>query len=107
VDVTVGVSSDEASTASTQARLFGATKSDWRYYLEGTWGTIDGHYSSDVFASAYPYDGRVRAMEAFGEKTIHPNDSLVGVRAGRYRTPFGISGRSDHAYSGFLRAPLI
>jgi hypothetical protein len=29
------------------------------------------------------------------------------VQAGRFRTPFGISSGSDHAYSGFLRAPLI
>jgi hypothetical protein len=29
------------------------------------------------------------------------------VRAGQYRTPFGIYSRSDYAYQGFLRAPLI
>ena len=46
-------------------------------------------------------------MEVFGEKTFHPHGSVTGFRAGRYRTPFGIAGRSDHAYSGFLRAPLI
>jgi hypothetical protein len=32
---------------------------------------------------------------------------LMGIRAGRFRPPFGISGGSDHAYTGFLRAPLI
>ena len=32
---------------------------------------------------------------------------LLGVRAGQYRTPFGIYSRSDYAYQGFLRAPLI
>ena len=32
---------------------------------------------------------------------------LVGIRAGRFRTPFGISTRSDHAYTGFMRAPMI
>jgi hypothetical protein len=106
-DVTVGASTDESTTASTQVRLFGASKSDWRYYLEGTWGAIGSEYSSDAFASAYPYDQRIRAMEMFGEKTIHPRASLLGVRGGRYRTPFGISARSDHAYSGFLRAPLV
>jgi hypothetical protein len=26
---------------------------------------------------------------------------------GRYRTPFGISGRGDQAYTGFLRPPLV
>jgi hypothetical protein len=29
------------------------------------------------------------------------------VKGGRYRTPFGISAASDHAYIGFLRPPLI
>jgi hypothetical protein len=46
-------------------------------------------------------------METFTERTFHLRRALVGIRAGRYRTPFGISGRSDHAYVGFLRAPLI
>ena len=34
-------------------------------------------------------------------------DHLLGVRGGRYRTPFGLSLRGDHAYYGFTRAPLI
>jgi hypothetical protein len=46
-------------------------------------------------------------MEAYGERTFQPGGFLVGVRAGRYRTPFGISSGSDQAYMGFLRAPLI
>ena len=29
------------------------------------------------------------------------------VKGGRYRTPFGIYAASDHAYVGFMRAPLI
>ena len=41
------------------------------------------------------------------ERTFHPGPGLVGIRAGRFRSPFGISSRTDHAYSGFLRAPLI
>ncbi len=49
----------------------------------------------------------MQVIEAFGERMFRPGNSLVGVRAGRYRTPFGISGRGDYAYSGFLRAPLI
>ena len=32
---------------------------------------------------------------------------MLGVRAGRFRMPFGIYSRSDHGYSGFLRPPLI
>lgn len=107
VDVTAGGSSDEVAIASVQARLLAATKSDWRGYAEITWGATRSEYASDAFGAAYPYDGRARAMEVFGEKTFRPHGALLGLRAGRYRTPFGISGRSDYAYSGFLRAPLI
>jgi hypothetical protein len=32
---------------------------------------------------------------------------MIGIRAGRYRTPFGIYSRSDYAYSGLSRAPLV
>ena len=46
-------------------------------------------------------------MEAYGERTFRGERALAGVRAGRFRTPFGISGGSDHGYGGFLRAPLI
>ena len=46
-------------------------------------------------------------MEVFAEKTITGQRFLVGTRLGRYRTPFGIYSRSDHGYTGFLRAPLI
>ena len=107
VDVTVGGSTDETRAVSMQARLFGATKSDWRYYLEGSIANVWG-YPSDAFASAYPYDGRARPMENYGERMFHPaGNALLGIKGGRYRTPFGISNRSDHAYSGFLRAPLI
>jgi hypothetical protein len=38
---------------------------------------------------------------------FQPRGMLVGIRAGRFRTPFGISSGSDHAYAGFLRAPLV
>jgi hypothetical protein len=49
----------------------------------------------------------VQAIEAYAERLFRPGKALVGVRAGRYRTPFGIHTRGDYAYSGFLRAPLI
>jgi len=109
-DISVGRSTDRVNAAAIQVRLFGATRSDWRVFLETTWGLTTSAESgpeSDAFDAAYPYDRRVRPMEAFTEKTFRPGRVLVGVRAGRYRTPFGISGRSDHAYVGFLRAPLI
>jgi hypothetical protein len=106
-DVTVGRSSETVTGAASQLRLFGASKSDWRYFIEAAWGQVAGP-ESDVFGAAYPYDKRIRPMDAFVEKTTMPGGKwLLGIRAGRYRTPFGISGRSDHAYAGFSRAPLI
>ena len=107
VDLTIGASTDETTASSVQARLFGASASDWRFYLEGSWAQTAGEHPSDVFASSYPYDGQLRPMELYGEKTRRAGRALIGVRAGRYRTPFGIGGRSDHAYSCFLRPPLI
>ena len=46
-------------------------------------------------------------MEIYVEKMFRPRSRLLGVRGGRYRTPFGLSLRGDHAYTGFTRAPLI
>ena len=45
--------------------------------------------------------------EAYVERIFRPRDLVVGIRGGQYRTPFGIYSRSDYAYQGFLRAPLI
>ena len=105
VDFTVGVSSDETSAAALQARVFGATKSDWRGYAEVNWAGTHKEYASDAFGAAYPYDGRARVMEAFGEKTFRAGRSLLGVRAGRYRTPFGISGRRSSGTAPTGRCP--
>ena len=107
-EVTVGRSTDGTTGAAAQVRMFGTTRADWRFFLEATWGQVSGEQYSDAFSSAYPYDGRVRPMELYVEKMRHfDGGALVGLRTGRYRTPFGISGRSDHAYLGFMRAPLI
>ena len=46
-------------------------------------------------------------MEIYGERYFRPRGALLGVRAGRFGTPFGIYTRSDYGYSGFLRPPLI
>jgi hypothetical protein len=46
-------------------------------------------------------------IEAYGERIFRPRDGLFVLRGGRFRTPFGIYNASDHAYSGFLRPPLI
>src|SRR3954454_11148251 len=106
VDVTGGISTENVRAGSTQARVFGATASDWRFFAEATWSGVDGQ-PSDAFGAAYPYEGRIRPMEVFGEKMFRPRNYLLGVRAGRYRTPFGISSRGEYGYTGFVRAPLI
>jgi hypothetical protein len=105
-DVTFGQSSEDTTAGGFQLRLFGANKHDWRYFLEAAWGGTTSS-TSDAFGAAYPYDRTLRPMETYLEKMFTPGASIVGLKAGRYRTPFGIYGRSDHAYNGFLRAPLI
>ena len=106
VSVTGGASTEDTRAVATQVRLFGELARDFRFYVEGAWGARSAT-ASDVFGAAYPYDSRLRPIEVFGEKLFRGETLLAGVRAGRYRTPFGIHSRSDHAYSGFLRAPLI
>lgn len=105
-DVTAGISTENVRSGSTQARLFGASASDWRFLTELSVGGTEGH-QSDAFSAAYPYDRRVRAMELYAEKTFHPRRYIAGFRAGRYRTPFGIYSRGEYGYSGFVRPPLI
>jgi hypothetical protein len=108
VDVTVGRSTDGASSAAVQTRFSGISRSEWRVYLEAAWGIVRGS-DSDAFSAPYPYNNRVRPMEMYVEKMRRTGGgkSFVALRTGRYRTPFGISNGSDHAYAGFLRAPLI
>jgi hypothetical protein len=106
LSVTGGVSTENVGVAATQVSVFGDIAKDLRFYVEGAWGSrSEGH--TDAFGGAYPYDKRVRPIEVYGEKIFRADRLLAGVRAGRYRTPFGIHSRSDHAYAGFLRAPLI
>jgi hypothetical protein len=109
-DVTAGYSKegdDHVSALATQVRTFGELKSGLRYFVEGTWGNRSGSDTSDAFSAAYPYGGRVQAMEVYAEQMFTPKRALLGLRAGRYRTPFGIYNRSDYDYSGLLRAPLV
>jgi hypothetical protein len=109
-DVTAGYSKDgddHTSALATQIRTFGELKSGLRFFVEGVWGSRSGGHASDAFSAAYPYSGRVQAMEVYAEQMLTPKRALFGFRAGRYRTPFGISNRSDYDYSGLLRAPLV
>jgi hypothetical protein len=105
-DVTAGYSTDKVSALATQLRAFGDLKGDVRFYLEGAWARRSAK-ETDAFAAAYPYGDHLEVIETYGERLFVTGKGLVGIRGGRYRTPFGIAGRSDHAYSGFLRAPLI
>ncbi len=105
---TGGYSTEDVGAAAAQLRVFGDAPGAVRYNVEGAWGArSNDDVESDVFGSAYPYDNRVQVIEAYAERMFQPGRGLFGIRAGRYRTPFGISSGSDHAYYGFLRAPLI
>lgn len=108
-DVTAGYSSyadERVAGLGTQIRSFGELKPGLRFFVEGVWGDRSDE-DSDAFGAAYPYGGRLKVMEAYAERLFTPKRALVGFRAGRYRTPFGIYNRSDYAYSGLLRAPLV
>jgi hypothetical protein len=105
-ELSAGHSSDDLQAGGIQARVFGTVPGGWQVYLEGSWAGVT-RFGSDAFGAAFPYDRRLRPMELYAEKIGRPKGMLVGVRAGRYRVPFGIYGRSEHGYSGFTRAPLI
>jgi hypothetical protein len=105
-DVTVGASTDHAEAAAVQTRLFGQLTSDWRLMLEAAWADRSNK-GSDAFGTSYSYDGQIRPAEMYVERISDGNNRVFAVRIGRYRTPFGMSSRSDHAYNGFSRAPLV
>ena len=105
VSVTTGATTESVKAGATQGRVFGETP--WlRYYVEGAWATVAGP-KSDAFGAAYPYGGGLTPMEMYVEKVFQGERFLGGVRGGRFRTPFGIYATSDHAYGGFIRAPMI
>ncbi|MEP7304304.1 MAG: hypothetical protein ABJA98_02180 [Acidobacteriota bacterium] len=103
---TVGASTESVAAAATQIRAFGEVAGGVRFMGEGAWAARSSS-GTDAFGAAYPYANRAQVIEAYGERTFQPGPFLVGIRGGRYRTPFGISSASDHAYDGFFRAPLI
>jgi hypothetical protein len=106
-DLTGGYSSqDQVKAAAAQLRLFGEAGAGIRFNVEGIWAGRSND-ATDAFGAVYPYGGRVQVSEAYAERTFQFGSGLLGVRAGQFRTPFGISSRSDYAYSGYLRAPLI
>ncbi|MEZ5288247.1 MAG: hypothetical protein R2712_26295 [Vicinamibacterales bacterium] len=102
----VGASSEAIASAGTQVRVLGEIAPRVRVLAETAWGGRSRD-ESDVFGTAYPYGGRVDVMDAYAEFLASGRRGLRAVKAGRYRTPFGISNASDHAYMGFLRPPLV
>jgi hypothetical protein len=106
VDLSAGYSTDDVGAAATQVRAFGELAAGVQFYLEGAWARRSDK-ETDAFAAAYPYGNRAEVIETYGERIFLPGRRLIGIRAGRYRTPFGLATRSDHAYTGFLRSPLI
>lgn len=121
LDVTGGYSGEEVKAAAAQVRLFGDLGAGIQYFAEAAWGqrwagggpVVNGGLTgadpmgTDVFGAAYSYSRRVQVTEAYAEAFFHPRGAVLGVRAGQFRTPFGIYGRSDYGYSGFIRPPLV
>ena len=101
-----GASSEDVTAAGTQLRLLGEVWRGLRFQIEGTWGWRSED-EGDFFGTAYPYGGKVDLMEAYAEYVAPAGGWLRALKGGRYRTPFGIHAASDHAYIGFMRAPLI
>lgn len=100
-----GATSEDVGAVGTQLRVFGEVLRGLRFQVEGTWGWRSED-EGDFFGTAYPYGGKVDLMEAYAEY-LSGSRWLRAVKGGRYRTPFGISSSGDHAYIGFMRAPLI
>lgn len=108
VSATAGASTDDVAAAATQARVFGDLRGI-SVFGEVAWARTaiaDGR-SSEAFSTAYPYEGPPHIMDAYVERRLGAGQVFGSVRAGRFRTPFGIYSASEHAYNGFLRAPLI
>ena len=106
VTLTGGASTDRVTAGATQARLFGEVPL-FRFFAEGTWTSLRGGRESEAFSAAYPYEGAAHPMEVYAERLLKSGRWVGSVRAGRFRTPFGIYSASDRAYTGFLRAPLV
>jgi hypothetical protein len=102
----VGTSSEQITAGGAQLRVLGEFEPGLRLDVEAAWGerTRGG---SDVFGTAYPYDGEPEFIDAFVEYARPQGRGVRAVKAGRYRTPFGIWSAGDHGYLGFLRPPLI
>ena len=102
---TAGASTDNVAVGASQVRTFGEFRG-WRFYGDASFATRN-ESESDAFGAAYPYEPKVSLLELKLERTEIKGRRLLGVRVGRYRTPFGIYSGSDQGYVGFTRAPLM
>ena len=105
-DLSAGYSSQDVRAAAAQVRAFGELGWHVQYFVEVALAAESG-VEADAFSGAYPYEPGVRVIEAYAERLVQAGRLVGGVRGGRFRTPFGIYNRGEHAYNGFLRAPLI
>lgn len=105
INQAAGATSEDIAGAATQVRLLADVGPRLRFEVEGAWGDRT-RGTSDVLGTAYPYGGRADLIEAYAEY-VPAARGIRSIRGGRYRTPFGFSSASDHAYIGFLRPPLI
>ena len=105
-DVTAGISNQEVRAVATQVRGFGEAIGV-RYFVEVAMAAESATVETDAFSGAYPYETGTHVIEAYGERLVRAGTMVMGARAGRFRTPFGLYNRGDHAYAGFFRAPLI
>src|SRR5579885_2523683 len=92
-DVTAGATTENIAAGATIMRAFGDIHG-WNYYGDASWAVRRGP-ESDAFGAAYPYEPKARLLELKLEKTEVKGERLLGVRLGRYRTPFGIYSGSD------------
>ena len=105
LDQSAGYSTEDVRAVHTKLHAFGEAPHDFRFNLASVWGKQSEE--SDAFGVAYPYTDHPVVLDAYAERTFRPAGRLLGVRIGRYRTPFGISSESDQGYVGFQRDPLI
>jgi hypothetical protein len=103
--ISAGATTDNVAAGATQVRAFGEVRG-WRFYGDASFAARRDS-ESDAFGAAYPYEPKSSLLELKLEKTQIKGERLLGIRLGRYRTPFGIHSGSDQGYVGFLRAPLI
>src|SRR5215475_2582163 len=84
--VTGGYSTDEATAAAVQARLFGDVHGV-RFFGEAAWANrwvSDSGHETDSFDAAYPYTNQVQVIEAYGEHLFRPRGGVAGLRGGRF-----------------------